>query len=255
MITVNSILSGFEPISLAEMESVALMNRIDKKYLIPRNEALSILQELQGAYYSLQIVDQRFFKYRTVYFDTENHRFLYDHLRGKMNRLKVRTRQYVSSSAQFFEIKRKTNKGKTVKSRIPTDQMLNCIGNAEAEFLNSKTSMDHSALIPHVEVDFYRTTLVSLLHKERITFDFNLSFYSGSNKKQTDDFVIIEHKRASNVSGRTPALEVLKRYHYHPTSLSKYVLGMILMGRADKYNTYKPKLRQLNKISEHGNIW
>jgi len=252
---VNEILSKFAPVSLNEMDSVALMNRVDTKFLASKSAVESVLEELSSSYRLLEINEERFFEYRTVYFDTEKQDFLYEHLRGNPNRVKVRIRQYVGSGKQFFEIKEKTNKGNTIKSRIPSEEKLNTIGEGQAAFLKAETSMDSSSLKPCIEVDFYRCTLVGLETQERITFDFRLTFVSEEVQKQPHDFVIVEHKRAAQVHSKTPALASLKRNHIHPTSLSKYCLGMILIDKTDKYNRYKPKLLKLNKISTHGNIW
>ncbi|MCF8276987.1 MAG: polyphosphate polymerase domain-containing protein [Flavobacteriales bacterium] len=249
------ILSTYTQVSLNDMDAVALMNRVDTKFLAPKSAVWSVLKELSASYQVMQIDDQRIFQYRTVYFDTEEQDFLYQHLRGKPNRLKVRARQYVGSDTQFFEIKKKTNKGNTIKSRIPSGRQLNIIGERQAHFLTENTSIASGELKAHIEVDFHRITLVGLEHNERITFDLQLSFRSDQGVSETDEFVIIEHKRSAHVHGRTPALVALKRERIYASSLSKYCLGMILTNKTDRYNNYKPKLRKLNKISADGNIW
>lgn len=252
---VNEILSKFAPISLNEMDSVALMNRVDTKFLASKPTVETVLEELSSSYRILEIKGNRLFQYHNVYFDTEKRDFLYEHLRGKPNRVKVRTRQYVGSDKQFFEVKEKTNKGNTIKRRIPTGDRLDTIAGNQADFLSAETAIDSNSLMAQIKVDFHRTTLVNLETKERLTFDFQLSFASEEGENQTDDFVIIEHKRAAHNHTKTPALAALKRNNIYPTSLSKYCLGMILIDKTDKYNRYKPKLLKLNKISTHGNIW
>jgi hypothetical protein len=252
---VTEILSNYAAISLEEMDTVALMNRVDTKFLAAISDVESVLTQLDVTYRLLEIDGKRFLKYRTVYFDTVDQDFLYQHLRGKPNRLKVRNRQYVGSNKQYFEIKKKTNKGNTIKSRIPSAESLDEIGKEQSVFLAQETNLDSNTLTPHIEVDFSRATLVNLETSERITFDFQLSFRSEEGEKRTDDFVIVEHKRTSQIHEKTPALNSLKKNHIYPTSLSKYCLGMILIDKTNKYNRYKPKLRKLNKISTHGNIW
>ena len=255
MISLDNILAKFKPIGLKEMDAVALMNRTDTKFLASKQVVETVLTQLEDVYQVLEMSEKRMFKYRTVYFDTTNKDLLYDHLRGKLNRVKVRSREYVGSAKSFFEVKLKTNKGKTVKSRIPKITNLNSIETDEAEFLHSVSSLKADMLQPVVEVSFNRTTLVSLEHKERVTFDFELEYSSKGEQKLVEDLVIVELKRDSFASQRSPVLTELKQNSVYPSSLSKYCLGMILLDETKKYNRYKPKLLKLNKLSTHGNIW
>ena len=251
----NDVISDYEPISLSEMDSVSLMNRIDTKYLLPMGDALKILASLKGDYTVLDIEGNRLFEYLTTYFDTDDKKLLYDHLRGKLNREKVRTREYVGTRSRFFEMKLKTNKGRTVKKRIPKKGEMDSIQPEESEFLSSVSKLEANSLNPALEVKFNRITLVNLGQKERMTFDFNLAFGSGETLKGVDDLVIIELKRDSEGAHRTKAMELLKEISARPSSMSKYCLGMILLNKAERYNAYKPKLLNLNKLSAHGDIW
>jgi hypothetical protein len=253
--TLDTITTRFKSISLKEMDSVALMNRTDTKFVVSKKAAEAVLNELTETYRVLQIGDKRTFHYRTVYFDTTDKTLLYEHLRGKLNRVKVRAREYVGTATRFFEVKKKTNKGKTVKSRIPKSAELNAIQPKEAEFLSSVSSLNAATLEPVIEINFNRTTLVNLEFKERITFDFQLTYSGNGRQKLNPDYVIIEHKRDSLSSHGSPALKALKQNAIYPSSMSKYCLGMILLGETQRYNGYKPKLLKLNKLSTHGNIW
>ena len=55
MQNVSLILQAFEPISLSEMESVKLMNRIDTKYAVSRKVLPSILEAAQADYFVQEI--------------------------------------------------------------------------------------------------------------------------------------------------------------------------------------------------------
>ena len=255
MTNLNTSIAAFTPISLKEMDAVALMKRTDTKFLASKESAIAVLNLLASEYQVLEIAGKRLFQYRTVYFDTPDKEMLYEHLRGKLNRVKVRAREYVGTSTKFFEIKFKTNKGKTIKSRIPKSTDCTSIAPSEAEFLMSASSLDAKTLGPVIEIDFKRVTLVSLKNSERITFDFQLTFSGKATEKVMDDLVIVELKRDGNSSGGTPILDALKSQSIYPSSMSKYCLGMILMNETQKYNRYKPKLLNLNKLTTHGNIW
>ncbi len=237
------------------MDAVSLMNRTDTKFLATKENALSVLAELSENYQVLEIGGKRLFQYRTVYFDTADRNMLYEHLRGKLNRVKVRAREYVGTTSRFFEIKLKTNKGKTVKSRIPKTSDARSINAEEAAFLSSVSYLNAETLLPVIEIDFRRVTLVSLEYNERITFDFQLTFNGKKPATVVDDLVIVELKRDAESAHRTPVMKSLKNQGVHPSSMSKYCLGMILMDETSRYNRYKPKLLKLNKLSTHGNIW
>jgi len=237
------------------MDSVALMNRTDTKYQVSIENAVSVLNQLAAEYQVLEIDGQRKFQYRTVYFDTDDKRLLYEHLRGKLNREKVRAREYVGSDIRFFELKKKTNKGRTIKSRIRKTTALEVIQPEETAFLASRSSLNTADLKPVIDVLFDRITLVSLEYKERVTIDFGLTFKLDGETKSIDELAIIEVKRDGDSAPHTPVLQTLKESSAYPSSLSKYCLGMILLDDSGKYNNYKPKLLKLNKLSTDGNIW
>ncbi len=255
MKTLEGTISGFTPISLEEMDAVALMNRTDTKYLGSKEAAYKILDAVSDKYQVLKIGGKSLFQYKTIYFDTTDKQMLYEHLRGRLNRVKIRSREYVGTSTKFLEVKLKTNKGKTVKSRIPKASDAYKIEAEEVDFICATANYKASDLQPVIEIDFQRVTLVSLEYNERITFDFQLTFKGQEKSKTVDDLVIVELKRDAKSIDGTPIMKALKSQRIYPSSMSKYCLGMILMDETDQYNRYKPKLLKLNKLSTHGNIW
>ena len=52
---IAQIVQSFEPISLAQMESVKLMNRIDTKYAVPMSVLPHILEAAQADYFVQEI--------------------------------------------------------------------------------------------------------------------------------------------------------------------------------------------------------
>jgi inorganic triphosphatase YgiF len=255
MSSLENIIGAYTPISLSDMDSVALMNRIDTKHQVSVLSGLDILQQLSKDYRILEIEGKRKFQYVTTYYDTADRFMLNEHLRGKLNRTKVRVRKYVESNKTFLEVKLKTNKGRTIKSRIEKIGDANVIDTQEADFLNGKSSVAANKLNPVIDLDFYRVTLVSTAFKERITFDFNLTFSKQGQSKPVDDLVIVELKRDSEGALRSPITKVLKKLAARPSSMSKYCTGMILFNETNRYNRYKPKLLKLNQLSSNGNIW
>ena len=106
MIDVEKILKQFEPISLSEMESVKLMNRIDTKYAVPIAILPSILEMAKEEYYAQEIDGKRIATYDTMYYDTEDMDMYIRHHDRQLVRQKIRVRQYVDSNLTFLEIKR-----------------------------------------------------------------------------------------------------------------------------------------------------
>jgi len=100
------------------MDRVALMDRIDSKYIFNIHELPGFLEKLRPYYAVLDINEQEIFSYESLYFDTPNFDLYRFHHRGKLNRFKFRIRKYVESNLLFFEVKFKNNKGRTYKSRI-----------------------------------------------------------------------------------------------------------------------------------------
>ena len=109
---VENIIRSFEPISLAQMESVKLMNRIDTKFAVPMAVLPAILEAAQADYYAQEIDGKRIATYDTMYYDTESLDMYVRHHDRQLVRQKIRVRQYVDSNLTFLEIKRKNNKGR-----------------------------------------------------------------------------------------------------------------------------------------------
>ena len=71
MRAIADILQSIEPISLAQMESVKLMNRIDTKYAVPMAVLPLILEAAKADYYIQEIDGKRIATYDTMYYDTD----------------------------------------------------------------------------------------------------------------------------------------------------------------------------------------
>ena len=100
--TLETILQQFAPISLEEMESVKLMNRIDTKYVVPRVVLPELLRLAQPEYYVQQIAGKRTGAYDTVYYDTEDLEMYILHHDRNLVRQKIRVREYVDNDLYFL---------------------------------------------------------------------------------------------------------------------------------------------------------
>jgi len=246
MTELNAILKRFESISLQEMDGVRLMNRTDTKFMVSRTQLAGMLQNLGSNYRILEVQGVRLNRYQTLYFDTADFRCYRQHHNGKRNRFKIRKREYVESHLSFLEYKEKTNKGRTIKSRIKLGSILESIDAKENAFIHERTR-EHQEYEPKLWNDFGRVTLVDTLAGERLTIDSDISFHFADRSANIPELVIIEVKRDEN-SGVSEVLRQLKHQLVRPESMSKYCLGVALLYPEMKANNFKQKLLKIEKI-------
>src|SRR6185369_14319183 len=129
MENIKKLLNTFEPITLSEMSDKMLMSRVDTKYVFPQSELPLFLEQIKDDYRVLDVNNVRMSRYESLYFDTENLDLFHKHHRGRSNRHKIRYRKYVESDLNFFEIKFKNNKGRTIKNRVKQDAIEEAITN------------------------------------------------------------------------------------------------------------------------------
>lgn len=243
---IKILLKEFTPISLSEMEETALMKRSDTKFLIPYHQFPSIIKNLTSNYFILEINQNRLMTYHSLYFDTHDFKFYHDHHNKKSNRTKIRLRQYVESNLSFLEIKQKNGKGITKKTRIKVDSINPYTIEDQQGFIQENTN-ELLELTYSLTNQFRRITLVNKTEKERVTFDFNISFNKESDAEVLEEVVVVEVKQEKETSS-TRIREVLKQHHYYPFSISKYCMGMVKLYPQIKYNRFKKKILKLNKI-------
>ena len=248
------LLSTFSPITLEEMKSVKLMNRIDTKFVTTMPQLLRLLEMARKEYRVQEIAGERNMLYHTVYFDTPDHTMYHVHQTGHAGRQKVRARSYVSSNLHFLEVKTKNNHGRTKKKRISIDNadLLNT-ALAEGEkgtFLKEVLRYDAKTLRPAMDNRFDRITLVNNEQTERLTIDTNLHFHNVTtgNDWYHENLVVVELKRDGLCY--SPVLEMLHKLRIHPHGFSKYCMGSALTNDALPKNRFKPKLIEVKKILE-----
>jgi hypothetical protein len=246
MTDLNALLKRFEPISLQEMDSVRLMNRTDTKFMVSRAQLEDMLLHLGSNYRILEVGDVRVNRYQTLYFDTIDFRCYRQHHNGKRNRFKIRKREYVESQLSFLEYKEKTNKGRTIKSRIKLGGIAESIDEKENAFIDERTH-EHREYEPKLWNSFGRITLVDTRAGERLTIDTDITFQFGDRSAGIPELVIIEVKRDEQ-SGASEVLRQLKHQLVRPESMSKYCLGVALLYPEMKSNNFKQKLLKIEKI-------
>ncbi len=245
--SIEQLTNLFHPISLTEMDSVALMKRVDTKFITSRKELIYTLNSIATEYRILEIDENRIMMYNSLYFDTKVKTFYHNHHNGKLNRTKVRIRKYVDSNLCFLEVKQKDSKGNTNKSRIRITDFETKLSNKSVTFITDITGVKYK-LFPSIWNNFNRITLVSIKNKERVTIDLNLNFTIGASEKTYKDTVIVELKQKS-YDRNSSIVKALRKHRVHPYSISKYCIGMVNLYPGLKYNKFKEKLIKINKIS------
>jgi hypothetical protein len=238
--------SLFESITLKEMDNVKLMDRVDVKYLIPLTLLPQILIDCRGNYRILEVKNKRLCPYETLYYDTPDLDLYKAHQTGKMNRYKVRARNYVDSNLKYFEIKFKNNKGRTIKTRIRKEEILPQIDTESTNFLLNTTTLTSAEIGGVLWVDYTRMTLVNRYSQERLTIDLKLTFRDKNASKSYPEIVIAEVKQEK--AKCSPFIDLMKKLHIQEGSISKYCFGMISMMDSIKKNNFKKQLQKINKL-------
>jgi VTC domain len=242
-------INDFGAISLSEMEGVKLMDRTDVKYLIPIDKLATILEDLRAYYRILEINNQRLCPYETLYFDTPNLDLYHAHQAGRLNRYKVRFRNYVASDLSFFEVKFKNNKGRTIKKRI-SSTAASFLDEQNVMFLEEKSNLKALAMQAVMWVNYDRMTLVSHASAERVTIDLNLTFRNNLTQKSYPNLVIAEVKQEK--MSASVFIDSMKKHQIREGSISKYCFGIISLFEGVKQNNFKRHLRRVARLINYG---
>lgn len=247
------ILKEFESIGLEALGNLRYMNRVDTKYLFSVSKLPQLLMNIQADYKALEIENLRRFNYKTVYFDTPDLHFYNQHVTGKLNRSKVRIRTYESNGLTFLEVKQKSNKGRTSKSRLgkePGD--MNHIEQSRL-FLNELISSEAGKLRAVINTGFTRITLVNFEKSERITIDYDIAWTNLKGETVNMPFLAIAEIKNEKSTSLSPFFIQLKQMGVRRTGFSKYAMGMAMVNGAPKQNNLKPKFLLLKKIRDEFN--
>ncbi|MBO4633989.1 MAG: polyphosphate polymerase domain-containing protein [Bacteroidales bacterium] len=244
-------LEKLQPITLAEMDAIKLMNRIDSKYLTTEAVLLQVLERAAAAGYRVLVTEgERISPYDSVYFDTPELGMFYAHRNRRLVRQKVRTRCYVNSCAAFLEIKRKNNKGRTKKKRtaIPTTELMDFSTDpAACDYLASHSWFRAAEISPVLETGFSRITLVNPEKTERITVDTCLEFrnFRSGHSAGLQDAVVIEVKQDGRAASRMRGIFLDLRVK--PARISKYCVALTLTDPGARPGRFKEKVRLIEK--------
>lgn len=243
---INDIVSNFSSVSLDEINEVKLMSRIDRKYWFHISKLVTLLENALDDYDILEINGQRVMDYQTTYFDTPDSLMYIKHHNQKLNRVKIRQRNYVSTNSSFLEVKFKTNKKRTVKTRIETNSSATDFIQPELDFIDNKTPFKGEDLHPSLNNKFKRITLIHKQKLDRCTIDINPEFWDENGKSKIENLVIFEVKRGRSLK-LSPIVSILRNLNIRQKGLSKYCTGRAILDQKLKQNAFKRRLNFITK--------
>ncbi len=251
MISIESSLRQLKHVSLEDIDNLKLLNRVDRKFILSKEEFFELSKEINSLNYNILSINNQIYQhYDTTYYDTSDLQLYLNHHNRRLNRLKIRIRKYASTGDTFLEIKKRVNRGgETRKKRMPIFNMI--LGEQEDQFVLKYSNLPANCLKPVAKTIFERVTLTSEKYKERITVDFDLSLIFDDHSIQLNDLIILEVKREKG-SGHAGILAFLKEKRIHPTSISKYCLAVAMLNPNIKHNQFNPLLQKLKPhYNEH----
>lgn len=239
-------ISSMSSVSLAELDAVALQNRIDSKYVLQEQDMMTLFPCLLKNYKVLTIDDLRCFSYENNYFDTSDLLFYKDHHNGYSNRIKVRSRKYVESNLSYFEIKKKEKVNRTNKHRVCIENIISEINSEKQNLVQSYTRKDLNDLKLILKNNFKRITLVNNEFTERVTIDLKLQFSDVKQDVTLDNLIVLEIKQ-SKTTQVSSLVSFLRKSNMREKSFSKYIFGVIALNPEMKKNNFLPIIKSLNK--------
>lgn len=249
MITeVLHIVTKLPSINLQELGAVDFDSRIDTKFVFHQDKLPLFLEGLKNNLVVLEVDGKRLFQYENLYCDSKDFEFFKKHHAGFGNRSKVRVRKYGEKGPFFFEVKNKTNKGKTVKHRVSLGSFSGFENFETQNTLEEKTGFTFDHLPERTDINYQRITFSNLGFTEKLTVDFGLEAINDSGKFEFTNLVIVEVKQIQ-YSSRSPFIQALKDLKIYKSSFSKYCASVAALNSDIKKNRFLPLLKNVNKIA------
>jgi len=242
-------LNLYQSHSLDSLQNAALMERVDSKFLLPKQALASLLADMRSEYSVLQIDNERTFEYVTTYYDTPTFDHYMAHHNGRPDRFKIRKRTYTQSEATFLEVKFKDRLGRCTKTRIPNNTNSMQLSTTDIQFLAETGVPVPETLNPVMTGVYRRVSLANEALGERLTIDYNLSFQDelSGNTFEPEQFVIVELKQGT-LRRDAAFFNWAKKNNIRQNSFSKYCMGIYFTGLPElKRNRFHSIARQIVK--------
>lgn len=228
------------------VDEAALLRRFDRKYVVPSDAVVALLERLPADIAVLRIDDVDTFGYDTLYFDTPDLRSYHDAARNRPVRWKVRVRTYLDSGDVWCEVKVRDRRGETVKhrrarhaadggsasdaarlrlvvaGRRPPGTVLH--PEERAFVVDVAPALPVGTLAPVLRTRYRRITLLDRATRSRITLDDGLRCEDAvGGVARFAGTAIVETK---SPAGPSTIDRTLWRLGHRPRRFSKYATGM-----------------------------
>lgn len=247
MISIEKHIQNFDVISLEELNQLALLTRTDRKFTLNIADLEEILFQIEKEYKILAIEGFKNMQYKTIYLDTPSFDLFRMHHNGKLNRYKIRIREYLQTNTRFFETKFKNNKGVTIKKRYNKADGWD-YNQLAKNFVEENTNIKANKLKKGLEVYCKRCTFANIETGERVTIDTELEYILNNKSTKMENLVIIEVKSKKG-SRLSPILRALRDKRVQAFGISKYCFGIALLSEGVKKNMFKKKVLHLKKLN------
>ncbi len=247
---INQLISGFASINLKEIENVSLQRRSEFKFIFHIYRLPDLLNQLVENFMILEIQGDRIQKYHTIYYDTDDYRMYLDHHNGKLNRYKVRIRNYLLTESTFLEVKFKDNKNITRKKRTLLNDTIKKVQQDNEGFISKHTPYDFQKLHETIENTFVRMTFADKQMTQRLTIDTQIAYQNLHSSKKLNGLVIAELKQIHTES-KGEVTQIMHHLGIYPQRISKYCIGQALLNHNLKHNRFRPHLFKIQKIIEN----
>lgn len=221
------------PVGLETLvEHAALMQRTDRKYIVPLDSVRALVAEIADTHRVLRIKKRRHTSYRTLYFDTVDFSSVRAHVQRRRLRWKVRSRLYVEDGLCRVEVKTKDNRGKTLKVMgISEPERYGILSGGDRDFvefhLGRFPTIGVDDLVPSAEISYTRATLSDLHAGTRVTIDWGLHAQLDAGDVWLDDAYALVETKGPLLLGR--ADKALHRLGVRQLPLSKYVAATTMV--------------------------
>lgn len=239
----------FEEVNLENLPVGAQMERIDRKFPFHISELPEVLIGLEKYYKIINAFGKVISPYDTLYLDTPDKKFYRIHHNGILHRDKIRFRSYPHTATTFLEVKRKNNKNRTAKWRIPVQDIHFPLTHTEKDFLMSRLSANVvNALQPSVRIKYFRMAFYSETERERLSIDFEISGTLYGKKADFGNVAVLEVKQ--DHLHTSPIIKKMRNLKIREAGMSKYCLHLAMIDKEAKKNLFMPALRSMNRIKQ-----
>lgn len=240
---------AFRPVSLAALESAALLRRQELKYLVSESRLGEILQRMAGAYQILNTSGRVEFSYETDYYDSPEFRCYHQHLQDMPNRQKLRIRRYVDAGQTMIELKQKGGDGRICKLREAVHGNAGLAAILATGTIASRLPHDLSSWTFSLQTRYRRLSFLAIDRSHRLTVDTGVAMSDSAGRSVSFPGLAIVELKLSGKPGYASLITAgIRAAGGLRTPFSKYMAGMSLLYPELSSGILKPRSLALQRL-------